>query len=54
MGNTNRELAEDNALPDERRLIYAVIYLADQLDEFKQQLHDDIEEIKATMLHKRR
>jgi hypothetical protein len=47
-------MAEDGAHDDPIRLTHAVLYLADQLDEFRQQLHDDIEEIKATMLHKRR
>jgi len=54
MGNIHKEMAEDGAHDDPIRLTHAVLYLADQLDEFRQQLHDDIEEIKATMLHKRR
>jgi hypothetical protein len=54
VGNVNKEVALDHNVPDPIRLTHAVLYLADQLDEFRQQLHDDIEEIKATMLHKRR
>jgi hypothetical protein len=49
VSDLNRELANDHELSPELRLVFAILHLADELDEFRKQLHDDIQDIRATM-----